>query len=158
MRISTTRFGQVEVKPEELLLFPGGVPAFEDLREFFFYPIPENPAFTWLQAAADPEVAFLLADPFLFFPGYAVELPASLQEELDIEKPADALVYAVVTIPDGDIRRATANLVGPMVINPTARRGMQIILEGTKYTTRHPLFKESFAGGESVPPNGKNEG
>ena len=144
MQISTSRFGTIEVKPEELLFFPGGVPAFEHLQEFFLHPIPENPAFTWLQAVADPEVAFLLADPFLFFPGYAVELPASLQEELAIKKPADALVYAVVTIPDGDIRRATANLVGPMVINPIARRGMQIILEGTKYTTRHRLFKESM--------------
>ena len=142
MQIYTSRFGTVVVKAEDVLSFAGGIPAFEHLQEFFLHPIPENPAFTWLQAAADPEVAFLLADPFLFFPGYAVELPAGVQEELDIKQPADALVYAVVTIPDGDIRRATANLVGPMVINPTARRGMKIILDGTKYTTRHPLFKE----------------
>ncbi|AOQ23398.1 Flagellar assembly factor FliW [Moorella thermoacetica] len=140
--VPTSRFGMVEVDPNEILTFPEGIPAFEHLRQFFFYPIPENPAFTWLQAVADPEVAFLLVDPFLFFPGYTVELPASLQEELAIKDPADALVYAVVTIPDGDIRRATANLVGPMIINPTARRGIQYILEGTKYTTRHPLVKE----------------
>jgi len=142
VQISTFRFGTIEINPEDLLLFPGGLPAFEHLREFFFYPIPENPAFTWLQAKDDPEVAFLLVDPFLFLPGYAVELPQSLQEELAIKKPADALVYAIVTIPDGDIRRATANLVGPMIINTNARRGRQFILEGTSYTTRHPLFSD----------------
>ncbi|OIQ58289.1 flagellar assembly factor FliW [Moorella thermoacetica] len=157
MQVMTSRFGTLEINPYDLLHFPQGIPAFEHLKEFFFYPIPENPAFTWLQAAADPEVAFLLVDPFLFFPGYAVDLPARLQEELVIKDPADALVYAVVTIPDGDIRRATANLVGPMIINPTARLGMQLILEGTKYTTRHQLFKESFSDDESIQSSGGNE-
>lgn len=146
MLVQTSRFGAVEVKPEEIITFFQGVPAFEDLREFFLHTIPENPAFTWLQAVADPEVAFLLVDPFLFFPGYAVELTASQQRELAIEKRADVLVYAVVTIHGGDVRRMTANLVGPVVINHAARRGMQIILEGTKYTTRHPLFSQAESG------------
>ncbi|MDN5326566.1 MAG: flagellar assembly factor FliW [Moorella sp. (in: firmicutes)] len=146
MQVMTSRFGTLEINPSDLFHFPQGIPAFEHLKEFFFYPIPENPAFTWLQAVNDPEVAFLLVDPFLFFPSYAVELPASLQEELAIKEPADALVYAVVTIPDGDIRRATANLVAPMVINRTARLGRQFVMEGTRYTTRHPLFRHPGAG------------
>ncbi|WXJ94314.1 Flagellar assembly factor FliW [Neomoorella carbonis] len=140
--VPTSRFGMVEVNPAEILTFAQGIPAFEGLRQFFFYPIPDNPAFTWLQAVSDPEVAFLLVDPFLFFPGYEVEIPDSLQRELEIKDAADVLVLAVVTVPDGDVRRMTANLVAPMVINRTARLGRQFIMEGTRYTTRHPLFRD----------------
>ncbi|QGP92810.1 Flagellar assembly factor FliW [Neomoorella glycerini] len=141
MQVQTSRFGTVEIDPAEILTFPDGIPAFENLREFFFYPIPGNPAFTWLQAVNDPEVAFLLVDPFLFFPGYEVDIPDSLQREMEIKNAGDVLVLAVVTVPNGDVRRATANLVGPMVINRVTRLGRQFVMEGTKYTTRHPLFR-----------------
>lgn len=141
MRVLTSRFGIVDVDPAQMLTFPRGIPAFEDLQQFFFHPIPENPAFTWLQAKDDPDVAFLLVDPFLFFPGYEVELPPDLLQELKIKQPDDVLVYAPVTVPDGDVRRMTANLLGPMVINRVARLGQQFVMEGTKYTTRHPLFR-----------------
>ncbi|MDK2895823.1 MAG: flagellar assembly factor FliW [Moorella sp. (in: firmicutes)] len=141
MRVQTSRFGVVEIDPAEVLTFPNGIPAFEHLREFFFHPIPENPAFTWLQAVRDPEVAFLLVDPFLFFPGYEVEISDGLQRELEIKAAADVLVLAVVTVPNGDVRRMTANLVAPMIINRAARLGRQFVMEGTRYTTRHPLFR-----------------
>ncbi|MBE3573708.1 MAG: flagellar assembly protein FliW [Moorella humiferrea] len=142
MKVPTSRFGVVEIGPADVLNFPEGVPAFEHLREFFLHPIPDNPAFIWLQALADPEVAFLLVDPFLFFPGYEVEIPEGLQQELAIQGAADVLVLAVVTIPDGDVRRMTANLVAPVVINRKARLGRQFVMEGTGYTTRHPLFRD----------------
>lgn len=140
MLIKTSRFGEVEVGPEEIIIFSHGLPAFEHLREFFLYPIPENPAFIWLQAKEDPDVAFLLVDPFLFFPGYVVELTPDVQEELGIKDLMEVLVMAPVTIPEGEIRKMTANLLGPIVINRASRRGRQLVLEGTPYTTRHPLF------------------
>ncbi|WP_258359761.1 flagellar assembly protein FliW [Moorella sulfitireducens (nom. illeg.)] len=141
MRVQTSRFGVVEIEAADVLNFPGGIPAFEHLHKFFLHPIPENPAFTWLQAVADPDVAFLLVDPFLFFPGYEVEIPEGLQRELEIKEAADVLALSVVTVPDGDVRRMTANLVAPVVINRKARLGRQFIMEGTRYTTRHPLFR-----------------
>ncbi|PRR70303.1 flagellar assembly protein FliW [Neomoorella humiferrea] len=142
MKVPTSRFGVIEIGPADVLNFPEGVPAFEQLREFFLHPIPDNPAFIWLQAIADPDVAFLLVDPFLFFPGYEVEIPEGLQQELKIKEAADVLVLAVVTVPDGDVRRMTANLVAPVIINRAARLGRQYVMEGTKYTTRHPLFRD----------------
>lgn len=143
MKVATSRFGVVEIEPAEMLNFPEGLPGFEHLREFFFHPIPDNPAFIWLQAVKDPDVAFLLVDPFLFFPGYEVEIPEGLREELKIREPADVLVLAVVTVPNGDVRRMTANLVAPVIINRAARLGKQYIMEGTQYTTRHLLFRKS---------------
>ncbi|MDN5346732.1 MAG: flagellar assembly factor FliW [Clostridia bacterium] len=140
MQVNTSRFGVLEVNPEELLTFPHGIPAFEHLRSFFFCPVPENPAFTWLQAVDDPDVAFLLVDPFLFFPGYEIELSEAVKKELKIKEPQDVLVLATVTIPDGNLSRMTANLAGPLVINRAARLGLQLILEDKKYTTKHRLI------------------
>lgn len=140
MLVETLRFGALEVAEEDLIRFPLGLPGFEHLKQFFFVPLPDNPAFVWLQAKADPAVAFLLADPFLFFPGYSVELGEAEKALLEAGGPEEIVVYAVVTIPPGGVREMTANLLAPVVINRRARLGLQMILDGSGYSTKHRLF------------------
>lgn len=148
MLVETFRFGALEVAEEELIQFPLGLPGFEHLKQFFFVPLPDNPAFVWLQAKADPAVAFLLVDPFLFFPGYSIELGEAEKTFLEAGGPEDILVYAVVTIPPSGVREMTANLLAPVVINRRARLGLQMILDGSGYTTKHRLFSDSPGAAE----------
>lgn len=142
MLVETLRFGRLEVAEEALIKFPPGLPGFEYLKRFFFVPLPDNPAFVWLQAEADPAVAFLMADPFLFFPGYSVELGDQEKAFLEVSGPEDLLVYAVVTVPPEGVRQMTANLLAPVVINRRARLGLQVILDGSGYCTKHRLFPD----------------
>ena len=143
MRVETERFGTLEIEEQEILRFPFGLPGFEHLKEFFLVPVAKNPAFVWLQAVADPAVAFLLTDPFLFFPDYAVDLGDAETGLLEAAGPDELCVYAVVTIPPEGVREMTANLLGPVVINRRSRRGLQVILDGSGYSTRHRLFREA---------------
>ncbi|MHB1419676.1 MAG: flagellar assembly protein FliW [Bacillota bacterium] len=137
----TSRFGVLEVAETDMIEFVHAFLGFNRLKEYFLVPAPENPYFTWLQAKEDPDVAFLLVNPFAFFPEYEFDLPEHYRQELGIAQPEDVAVYSTVTIPPGRVKEMTANLVGPVIINPRQRRGMQLVLETTKYGAKHKLFK-----------------
>ncbi|HHY91751.1 MAG TPA: flagellar assembly protein FliW, partial [Firmicutes bacterium] len=141
MRCRTTRFGEIEVAPESIITFPQGVPGFTHLKEFFLVPVAENPVFTWLQAVAAPEVAFLVTDPFLFFRDYVVNVPAAEKELLAAERPEDVSIQVILRVPTGGgAADITANLLAPVVINHRLRRAAQVVLDGSGYPLRAPLF------------------
>lgn len=139
LQVKTTRFGLVEVNADQLITFPHGLLGFEELHDYFFHPVPGNPAFRWMQAVSASDVAFLLVDPFIFFPDYAVEISPQQEQELDVGSPQEVLVYTTVTIPAGRTEDITTNLAGPLVFNPHKRLGLQVVM-GEPYTTKHRLF------------------
>ena len=131
--------------PEQVICFNEGLLGFGHLNKYVLLPADNSFVFTWLQSTEDADVAFLLADPFMFFSGYEVELDDSIREGLQIEAEKDVVIQTIVTIPETGVKDMTANLVGPVVINVHDKIGKQTILTQTNYSTRHKLF-ESEAG------------
>ncbi|HBT20194.1 MAG TPA: flagellar assembly protein FliW [Peptococcaceae bacterium] len=150
MKVETSRFGCIEVDEDKIIYFPWGIPGFEDLKKYFLVPVNENPFFTWLQSFDDPNVAFLLVDPFLFFEGYEVELTEDVKKELEIEDRKDIIIQAVTNIPKTGVENATANLVGPIVINVRKRLGRQVILQDVPYGIKHLLFPKKKEGDRRI--------
>ncbi|HHW39813.1 MAG TPA: flagellar assembly protein FliW [Syntrophomonadaceae bacterium] len=140
MEVYTARFGTLEVAPEKVLRFPRGMVGFPELKEFFFVPLPDNDVFVWMQAVNNPDVAFLMVDPFVFFPDYEVDLSEAVCEFLGIKDPSDATLLTVVTIPSRNVQEMTTNLLAPVVINHVKGVGQQVILESSGYRTKHLLF------------------
>ena len=139
-KIKTLRFGDVEAEDNQIIQFVQGIPAFEDEKEFLLIvPDPTAP-YAFLQSAKSPELAFLMTRPFVFFPDYEFVLNDSIEEQLELKNEEDLDVFAFITIPDGDIKKMTVNLLAPVVINKRNNRGQQYVLEKTKYTTAHALF------------------
>jgi flagellar assembly factor FliW len=141
MEINTKFFGTVELNPREILDFPEGIPGFEHTRRFMWYQ-PENSVFSCLQAVDRTEVAFIAISPFLVCPDYGFELEAQVAGKLELHGLEDALLLALVTIPEGDPHQSTANLKAPLVINCVKQRGYQVILDD-KYALRTPLVKQT---------------
>lgn len=142
-KITTSRFGELEVDEKKIVYFKDGIPAFEDEHEFVILPYEEESPYYFMQSITTPDLAFLLTIPFLFFPDYAFELDDATLKELDIKKQEDIFFYAMVTIPNGSIRYMTANLVAPIVLNGENMHAKQVVLEKTNYTTKHRLFPDS---------------
>lgn len=143
MLVNTTRFGTLDVDPERMLIFPRGMIGFPHLKEYFFVPVPENDVFAWMQSKEDPDVAFLMVEPFLFFPDYEVNLSEDVCSFLEIKEPREAMVLTVVTIPPEGVKAMTTNLVAPVVINHTKGLGDQVVLESGGYHTKHLLFRHT---------------
>src|SRR3954467_11240221 len=93
----------------------------------------------WLQSLAPGGPRFLAVPPAAYFPDYAPVLPGTACAELGLEDPADAQLYCLLTVPDGDISAATANLRAPVVVNPAAGRARQVVLADGAHPIRRPL-------------------
>lgn len=141
MIIKTTRFGPLNIDQTNAIDFGTGLLAFEGLSDYILIDIAENQDFKWLQSLQEPDLCFLLVDPFVANSGYRVELQAEMMERLNIVNAEDALIYTIVTVPAGGFKEATTNLVGPLVINWREKKGIQTVLEKDHLEVKYPLFK-----------------
>ncbi|MBP8599070.1 MAG: flagellar assembly protein FliW [Selenomonas sp.] len=139
-QFNTLRFGEIEVDENEIVHFADGIPAFEDEHEFLIIPYDEESPYVFLQSLTTPELAFLMTMPFVFFPEYEFELDDANQEKLGLTRQEDMLVYMLLTIPDGQVESMTANLMAPIVMNQVTMQARQIVLDKSRYTTKHRLF------------------
>ena len=143
MQIKSTRFGEFDVPKDLVVQFPEGLPGFEDQKQFAFLPYTvdeDNSPFAYMQSVQDPDLTLLLADPFLFFKHYSLDLNDEDAAQLGLSDSEEtAGVYGVVAVPE-KIDQMTVNLVAPIVVNWKEQKGMQIILDRSPYSTKHRLF------------------
>lgn len=139
MIIQSAQFGELDVSEEQVLKFPGGLPGFPEEQVFALIPYGDDSPFAILQSVTEPQLAFLLAETFVFFPDYAFELDDRLAAQLGFSPENLPRVYAILTV-KSSLADTTANLAAPLVVNPKDRTATQIVLERTTYTTRHPLL------------------
>ena len=139
-KVNTLRFGEIEVDEDKIVHFTDGIPAFEDEHEFLIIPYDEESPYVFLQSLTTPDLAFLMVMPFVFFPEYEFELDDANQEKLGLTRQEDMAVYTLLTIPGGQVKEMTANLMAPIILNQSTRQARQIVLDKTRYTTKHSLF------------------
>lgn len=142
MKIRTRFLGEVEIKEEEIINFPEGIPGFEESRKYVLLDIPENDVFRVLQDVEDEFVSFVVTDPWSFFEGYDFDIPDEELLKINISKEEQLSVMNIVTLSD-EFENSTVNLLAPVVLNKDDRAGKQYVLNSGKYTTKHPLYPKS---------------
>jgi flagellar assembly factor FliW len=75
-------------------------------------------------------------------------LDEAAQRELSIKSQEDMLIYSLITIPGGKIGDMTTNLMAPVVLNKNNMQAKQVVLDKSRYTTKHRLFPEKKEGDE----------
>jgi flagellar assembly factor FliW len=138
MQIQTSRFGVVGVDDAHVFTFPHGLVGFADQTRFALLPSADNDEFFWLQSTSDPDIAFLLTNPVLFFKDYSVAIREETEQEIALDHRQRARVL-VICNKVGDW--LTGNLLGPIVINERTGLASQVVLTEKKWTTRQPLAK-----------------
>lgn len=124
MQITTTRFGNVEIEADDILLFSGGIYGFEDCRHWVLLADAENDAVAWLQSISRPEVAVPVISPRRFLPGYQIRVGRSQLESLELSAPDLAYVLVIVSRND---QALTVNLKAPLIVNLDRRIGRQVV-------------------------------
>ena len=124
MQITTTRFGVVDIDPDDVLLFSNGVFAFESQRHWVLLADADNDAVAWLQSVTDPAVALPLVSPRRFVPGYQVRIARNQLTPLELAALDKAFVLNVISRNEG---RLTVNLKAPIIINLDRRIGRQVV-------------------------------
>ena len=145
-KVSTSKFGEIEVDETKIVHFANGIPAFEEEHEFVIIPYEEDSPYYFMQSLKTPELAFILIVPFLFFPEYSIEIDDTTEKELNITHQEDISLYSLVTIPNGSVRYMTANLLAPIVLNTKNMKAKQLVMDKSNYTTKHRLFPDAKGG------------
>ena len=142
-KVNTLHFGEVDVAEDKIVHFADGIPAFEDEHEFVIVPYDEESPYVFLQSLTTPDLAFLMTMPFVFFPDYEFEIDDENQDKLDLHHQEDMLIYTLITVNNGKVQDMTANLMAPIVLNTANMQARQLVLDKSKYTTKHRLFPEN---------------
>ena len=143
MVIPSTRLGQLDVPDDLIIKFPAGLPGFKDETIFALVPHGNNSPFYFLQSAYDPDLTFLVVEPFSFFSDYEFELSDENQRDLGVVDLSQVKVYSIATVKD-KVEEMTANLIAPIIVNWETKTARQVVLEQVPYTTRHRLFPQGF--------------
>ncbi|MBI5360795.1 MAG: flagellar assembly protein FliW [Planctomycetes bacterium] len=142
MKISTTRFGEIEITTEDIYGFPDGILGFPEVKQYVILDNSNGGPFRWLQALDVPSLAFVVIDPLLFHPDYKVEVKKEDIASIEIGDVEDGFVLVILTVPGENPADITANLLGPLIFNSRKMLAKQIVLTGSNYETKHRVFKE----------------
>jgi flagellar assembly factor FliW len=123
----------------QALSFTEPLPGFPGHRDYVLVAADATGVLFWLQSLAPAGPRFLTVSAPAFFPDYAPALPASVLDELGLPDRAAAQVYCLVTVLDGDVATATANLRAPVVVDSDTSRARQVVLTDGLHPIRRPL-------------------
>ena len=139
--LKSSRFGDITVPAEHVIHMPNGMIGFSHLRRYVLVRHREDSPFHWLQALDEPSLAFAVVTPLLFDPKYQITLGKAETSLLKLDDPNDIQSWAVITIPQGEPQKMTANLKAPVVINLKNRLAAQVVLDDPRYPLRKSLPK-----------------
>ena len=135
MIVNSDRFGAIEVDTEDLLSFPTGIIGFPKENQFLLVRKTDSQVVGWLQS---------VRTSYLTLPVVSAHALAAKYPDVPIEEFAERAglgndleelaVLGVLSAPPG--QPATVNLMAPIIVNAVTRVGAQVLLEGTRFTTR----------------------
>ncbi len=146
MMVQSSRFGDLAVPVDSIIDIPAGLIGFP--RHSKFVMIDHKPPFSWLHSTEDPNLAFVVVDGFQFGDEYQVK-PPSGNKECDFKEDDEYAILVVVTVRP-DPKFTTANLKAPVFVNIRNRKGIQVIFDDPRYSTRFPLWSESSEEGAAT--------
>jgi flagellar assembly factor FliW len=136
--LDSSRWGKIIFQEKDIIRFPKGIIGFSNFENYLLLKKKEDQPFKWLQSIDDPNLAFVLIDPLVFFPNYNIKPNPEELVEIKESRLERLKIYVIVTLyPHPGL--ATANLIAPLLFNFEEKLGKQIVLSKSPYTARHFL-------------------
>lgn len=124
MKVQTSRFGEIETRKEDIIVFPNGLIGFESLRQWIILPDPENDDVAWFQSLSEARIALPVVSPRKFVEDYKVSVTKRQLATLHTRNADRVFVLSVISKSGKTI---TMNLRSPIIVNLTQRLGCQVI-------------------------------
>lgn len=140
--IETRPFGKIQIDEKQILHFPEGLLGFEEYTNFALIEENDETPFKWLQSLDDKDLAFIVIQPAFFAPDYKPLLDKEEISQIEISDLNESLLMVIVTIPQ-DPQMMTANLQGPILINPKIKKAKQFISRDEKHPVRKLILEQT---------------
>lgn len=137
----TRQLGTVEYEPDSVLEFPGGLPAFDDERQFVLIEKPESAPVIFLQSLSNPDLCFCTVPVQCVDADYRLNVSEEELKALGSQDGTEGLLTLTILTLRED-HAPTANLMAPVVIDRKTRRARQVIQYDSGYEFEKPLFGE----------------
>ena len=118
--------------------FAQGLVGLAEWRRFSMWQPPAAPLFWLLQLEGQLLPGLSLVRPATVWPDYQVPISEDDLAALGAASPDDVDVYCTTRVDEGGTRM-TANLLGPILVNPANGQAVQTVLYDTPYTTNEPV-------------------
>ena len=128
--------------------FKEGIFGFEEEKKFLPVMLEDgSDAVLYLQSVVNPELSFIIMNPFMLDEEYNPVLSEEDYRKLGTadEKELSYYVFCVIA---NEAKESTVNLKCPIVIHPGTREARQVIMETEAYGMRHSLAE--FASREEA--------
>jgi len=146
----TQQFGSIEYALEDVVDFPLGLPGFEQEHSFLLITPSTAKPLVFLQSLGRSELCFVTLPLEVVDPNYQLSVTTEDWKVLEVagqnppavgpedEQFDDSRIrcLAIISLTNSC---PTANLLAPLVINPSARRGVQAIRLDNIYSHQHPV-------------------
>lgn len=136
-----------DTAPANQLDLPHGLIGFANYKRAELLYMPDYLPFLWMKLYSPvDDLHFVVIEPGGIFPGYEPEIFDVDAEQLDLREPAEAMILNIVTLRHHDPVEATANLIGPLVVNRRTRIGRQLVISNySHYSANHALVENPTA-------------
>lgn len=139
MKIKTKYFGEMNCSQDEILFFPEGMPGFEDYQRYLLIRLDnDDDTLLCLQSLDEEQLAFIVVNPFFVVPDYQPRLTDSELASLKCHPDATLAFYAIAVLKDS-FQDTTFNLKCPLAVNPFNHLAIQVVMEDSRYSMRHPI-------------------
>jgi len=145
MEILTKARGKIDVSEDRLLTIPEGLFGFEKFTKYALVDSDYEP-FLWLQSCENPNLAFLIVDPFIICSEYETDIDDETLSKIQVEKPEDIIIMTIITVPH-DGSAIAANFQGPLVINKKNHKCLQAVLSDNRWSTKVNILDTMNAKG-----------
>jgi len=137
----------LDISPANQLELPQGLIGFAQYKRAELLYLPDHLPFLWMKLYSEvDDLHFIVIEPGGIVPGYEPEIFDNDAEQLDLRDPAEAMILNIVTLRRQNPVEATANLIGPLVVNRRTRIGRQLVISNySRYSANHPLVENSQA-------------
>ncbi|MDR1471849.1 MAG: flagellar assembly protein FliW [Synergistaceae bacterium] len=143
IKLTSTRFGNLEVDEEDIIRFPVGIPGFEDKHSWILVG-DDNNAIMWMHSTDDGALALPVTTPDSVKGDYNAQIPREALDPIGDVTDCDVAILIVVTIPPDRPWDMTANLKAPIVVNRATRAAIQTIALNDDYGFRCPVLGDAM--------------
>jgi flagellar assembly factor FliW len=132
---------ELEFNDADIISFDEGLIGLTHLNRMVLIRQTEIEPFIWLASPDDDNIAFLVVPPEVVVPGIEIPVTDELRSSIELGDDESPTVLAISRIA-AVWNESTVNLLSPIAISPKAMKGMQFIVNGSKYGAEHPMVED----------------
>ena len=121
-----TQFGEIEVDPETVIVFPSGMPGLPECKRYkLLHEDKPSPLVMWLQSLDDADVYFNVIEAERLGLSYQVVLSDEECTEIDMQNADVASLLLIISRKIDEKTGISANTQAPIVLNVRSRKALQ---------------------------------